>query len=79
MPCYLAGPAKPLGGKMAAMDENPYKSPFDPELPKKRAPFIFGKRAPGYHPFEFFRPGWFIAGILFLPIIMLIAWIIAMF
>jgi len=32
------------------------------------------KRMPGYHRFEFFRPGWFIAGILLLPLLLLLAW-----
>ncbi len=33
-----------------------------------------GAQPTGYHRFEFFRPGWFIARILFLPLLLLLAW-----
>jgi len=32
------------------------------------------KRMLGYHRFEFFRSGWFNAGIPFLPLLLLLAW-----
>ena len=63
--------------RIVAMDENPYQAPVESgSPPKHRAPFMFGKRAPGDHPFEFFGPGWFIAGVLFLPLMVLLFWLL---
>jgi hypothetical protein len=61
-----------LGGyvKMASMEANQYKA----ANPSGQAVTTMKKRMPGYHRFEFFRPGWFIAGILFLPLLLLLAW-----
>jgi hypothetical protein len=41
---------------------------------KRRPVKTMKKRMPGYHRFEFLRSGWFIAGIVFLPLLLLFAW-----
>jgi len=55
---------------MASMDENQYKAANQ----SGQAVKPIKRRMPGYHLFEFFRFGWFIAGILFLPLFLLLAW-----
>ncbi len=51
-------------------DANKYKA----ANPSGQAVKTVKKRMPGYRRFEFFRPGWFIAGIVFLPLFLLFAW-----
>lgn len=56
--------------KMASMGEHQYKSANQ----SGHTVHPIRKRMPGYHLFDFFRPGWFIVGVLFLPMLLILTW-----